>query len=203
MSEPAQGSRPDEGRIYAITLLGAVVVFLSAVGLAVAFDVDMKAFSGGDPARTAGSFLIGVAATAPLVVLLLAFSSSDLPALRKFRDSQIEFLAQIGFRLTPLRITMIGIAAGLSEEALFRGVLQTVLDRHAPLVVAVVGTNVLFGALHARTLLYAMIAGLVGIYLGVLFSWRGDLIAPITTHALYDVAALALADRMIRARYSQ
>lgn len=95
------------------------------------------------------------------------------------------------------------IGAGVSEELLFRGVLQTWSDRFLPLAFAILATNVLFGALHARTVLYAVIAGFVGVYLGVVFEASGNLVAPIVTHALYDAVALELARRAMAARHTR
>ena len=48
-----------------------------------------------------------------------------------------------------------------------------------------------------RTVLYAIIAGLVGVYLGVLYEATGNLLAPMTAHALYDAVALEYTRRAI------
>jgi membrane protease YdiL (CAAX protease family) len=145
----------------------------------------------------------GLVATAPLVLLLFWFMRTKNRTLASFRESQIDFLAQVGFRFTPLRIATMAIGAGVSEELLFRGVLQTWSDRFLPLAAAIVLTNTLFGALHARTLLYAVIAGFVGAYLGVIFEATENLLTAMVTHAAYDAVALELARRAIEQRQTR
>jgi membrane protease YdiL (CAAX protease family) len=71
---------------------------------------------------------------------------------------------------------------------------------YLPLWAALLITNFIFGLLHARTALYAVIAGLVGVYLGVVYVVTDNLLAPIITHTLYDAVALELARRAIAQR---
>ena len=50
--------------------------------------------------------------------------------------------------------------------------------------------SLLFGLAHALTRTYAVLATLVGFYLGFLFWLTGNLLAPILAHAVYDFVAL-------------
>ena len=75
---------------------------------------------------------------------------------------------------------------------LFRGVVQTALLDRLPAWAAVAATGVLFGLAHFLSLSYALLASLVGAYLGWLHLATGNLLAPILTHALYDFVALRL-----------
>ena len=54
--------------------------------------------------------------------------------------------------------------------------------------VALIGSNIVFGLAHFITPLYALVAGGLGLYLGILFDATGErnLLIPIITHALYD-----------------
>jgi membrane protease YdiL (CAAX protease family) len=90
--------------------------------------------------------------------------------------------------------------AGLGEEMLFRGVLQDVIARELTPLLAIVVAGVLFGLAHAISLAYAIFATLVGLYLGWLFVWSGDLAVPIVTHAVYDFVALVYLARFRRVR---
>lgn len=142
--------------------------------------------------------IFGLAATLPLLALLYGFMIAKWRLLAEFRTSQLKFFSEIGFELTPMRIVALALIAGVSEELMFRGVLQTAADRQLPLVAAIVLPSILFGLLHARTILYAVIAGLVGVYLGVLFWATESLCAPIITHALYDYIAFDWTRRAIK-----
>lgn len=143
---------------------------------------------------------IGLIAVLPLAIALKWFASTDQATLKSFRDSQIDFFANIGFEFTWPRILIISLAAGISEEILFRGVLQMAASGVMPVLFAIILPNILFGLLHMRTLLYAFIAGIVGIYLGAIFIITDNLLAPMISHGVYDVIALAYTKKAISLR---
>jgi membrane protease YdiL (CAAX protease family) len=87
----------------------------------------------------------------------------------------------------------LGIAAGLGEEMLFRGVLQYELLNRIGRVGAVGVSSVIFGLLHAVTPMYAFLATLASVYFGWLYLDTGNLVVPIVTHAVYDIGALLYA----------
>lgn len=132
----------------------------------------------------------GVGATLPLLALLWW-------CLRT-RWSPVARLVQVvETRLGPLfaDTSLLGLAlvaafAGLGEEVFFRGLLQEGLQQQLPPWAAVALAGAIFGLVHWVTPTYAVLAGLVGCYLGALFLLTGNLLAPILTHALYDLVAL-------------
>jgi len=192
-----QNEKPQEGDRDAFLFVLGCTLFLGAAayGLSLLLHTPLAPqimFSGNDIAW-------GVIATLPPAFFLFWFSRTSIPALVSFRQSQIAFFAGIGFEFTPLRIVLMAIGAGVSEELLFRGVLQTWLADHGPLVAAIIVSNVVFGLLHFRTALYAIIAGLIGVYLGVLYALTDNLITPIITHGLYDALALEYTRRAVAA----
>ena len=73
---------------------------------------------------------------------------------------------------------------------LFRGVLQYSLEAKVGTAGSLVVASIIFGALHAVTPLYALLAGIASLYFGYLYLSFGNLAVPIYAHALYDVAAL-------------
>ena len=56
--------------------------------------------------------------------------------------------------------------------------------------IAIVGVAILFGLLHAVNAAYAVLATLMGLYLGWLWMATGNLAVPIVAHAVYDFLAL-------------
>lgn len=132
----------------------------------------------------------GLGASVPLLGLAFLLTS---PVTRRIRPLQriYEKIREIlGAALPELRlqeVLLLSCAAGVGEEVLFRGALQTVLGAHGLWV-----SSLLFGALHAMTFTYFSLATLIGLYLGALFEWSGNLLAPILVHALYDALALWL-----------
>jgi membrane protease YdiL (CAAX protease family) len=89
-----------------------------------------------------------------------------------------------------LQLFAISLVAGLSEEAFFRGAIQGSLADRVNVILAVLLVSALFGAFHLLTWTYAIIAALIGAYLGLLWIWTGNLLTPMITHAVYDFAAL-------------
>ena len=134
----------------------------------------------------------GIAATAPLLLGLAWCLRTTLPPVVHLVRVVEGRIAPLFAGSAPAAIVLVALLAGLGEETLFRGVVQPALAAHLPLAVAVVATAALFGIAHWVTPTYALLAGLVGAYLGALLVLSGNLLVPIVAHALYDVVALAL-----------
>jgi membrane protease YdiL (CAAX protease family) len=98
-----------------------------------------------------------------------------------------------GCRLIDLAI--ISALAGIGEEALFRPIVQVsiaeLVGGSAGPWVGLAGAAVLFAAAHWITTTYAVVAGLIGLYLGWLWMVTGNLLVPMTTHAVYDFVVIA------------
>jgi hypothetical protein len=194
--QPGGRTARSETQTFAVLFLMSAMLAPLAFGAADILAIDLLALLNFSPETAA----LGVVATVPMLALLHWFMAAKHEKIERFRASQIEYFAQIGFRFTPLRIVLISLAAGIGEELLFRGVFQTLADRHMSSIAAIIATNAVFGLLHARSLAYALIAGLVGAYLGALFRLTASLAVPMIAHALYDVAALAVTEREIQRR---
>jgi len=92
---------------------------------------------------------------------------------------------------------LVGCAAGLGEEMLFRGVLQSAAVQKLGSTGGIVVASLLFGAVHLSTALYAVIACIAGLYFGSLYAWTGNLAIPLICHGVYDALALLWAHRAI------
>lgn len=112
-------------------------------------------------------------------------------------DQVAEHLLQ---RTSPTGLLALAVAAGTGEEALFRGVLQTAVGERLGPIAAVGLVGALFGAVHSISLGYALVATLMGLYLGAAFALTGNLFIPLIVHAAYDFAALLTSRRRIGAR---
>jgi len=133
---------------------------------------------------------IGVAAAIPLFLFFLWTLKSKLPVLSRHRHV-LDFLIRQLFGRWPIwQLAVISICAGVCEEALFRGALQASLTEWVGVGGAVAIVSLLFGASHLLSWTYGIIATAMGVYLGLLFYFTGDLLAPVLTHGFYDFAAL-------------
>ncbi len=134
---------------------------------------------------------LAVVATLPLLLALdLCSRIAWKPLTRLFREVERD-LTPLFARCSLLELAVISILAGIAEESLFRGVLQTALADWLHPSLALVAASVLFGLGHCITPAYVFLASAVGLYLGWLLMMSGNLLVPIIVHALYDFLALA------------
>jgi uncharacterized protein len=134
--------------------------------------------------------LWGAGATLPLVVpflLMTRWPVGPLKSIKRFTD---EVMVPLLAPCTVVDFLGISCLAGLGEEMLFRGVVQDAIAPYVPAWAALLLASALFGALHAVTISYAILAALMGVYLGGLYLISDNLFAPVVTHALYDFGAL-------------
>jgi membrane protease YdiL (CAAX protease family) len=95
---------------------------------------------------------------------------------------------------------MVAVLAGVGEELLFRGVVQAkLIDWTSPAIGVVIG-SLLFGAMHALSKTYFVLATLIGLCFGWLAWHYHDLVAPIVAHTVYDFVALLYLSRARCAR---
>lgn len=132
----------------------------------------------------------GVGATLPMFLLFAVSYRWPIGPVRRIKRLLAETL---GPSLAVCRwydLLLLAAVAGIGEELLFRGVLQPRLG--------LAGSNILFGVAHSISPLYALLAGVMGAYLGWLFEGTNNLLAPIVTHALYDFLAFLIVARDCR-----
>jgi membrane protease YdiL (CAAX protease family) len=133
----------------------------------------------------------GMLATLPMLAFFFASMRFPLGPLRAIREFLVEHLGPILNQCTWYDLLLVAAMAGLGEEILFRGLLQPWIGLFA--------SNVVFGVVHSVTPLYAVLAALIGAYLGALQTVTNNLWPPVLAHALYDfVAFLAVADEWKR-----
>jgi len=134
----------------------------------------------------------GIVGTAPLLLLLWWCLHTRVAPIARLVRLVMERVAPLFAGSSPATVALVAALAGVGEEVLFRGVVQTSLLEHLSPWAAVAVTAVLFGLAHCLTAAYALLAALIGAYLGWLHLVSGNLLVPIVTHALYDLVALLL-----------
>ncbi|GMI18181.1 hypothetical protein TrLO_g956 [Triparma laevis f. longispina] len=139
----------------------------------------------------------GILYTIPLGIFVLLTSSLEkkIPALKQVAmATESTILSLLGS--TPRLFTsilfgcLLGAVAGLGEELLFRGCIQTSLSTYLPAPLSLSLTSLLFALGHAITPLYALISFIASLYFGWVFNSTGDLMIPIIAHGLYDAVAV-------------
>jgi membrane protease YdiL (CAAX protease family) len=133
-----------------------------------------------------------VLALAPMLGLLVFAMRSRWPPMVRLRGQVSTLVRELFGGAAWWELLAVAIAAGAGEELLFRGALQPLAERWLGAAAGLILTSVLFGALHAASTAYFVLATLVGLYLGWLAQTFDDLVTPIFVHAAYDFAALCL-----------
>ena len=170
-------------------------MLLLAWGLARWLEVSPAAYLRLTPATV----LWGLLATAPLLLGLFWMLTSPAAPVRGLVDLVTQQIGPLVSRCTLVQLGCLAAVAGISEEVLFRGVVQPALAAGLPETVALVVASVLFGLVHAASRVYALFATVMGLYLGALFLLQGSLSPPILAHGLYDLVAL----NAVATRYRQ
>ena len=131
--------------------------------------------------------------------LLAICALSNSEAMKKIRAFQRDTIGHLLDECRWYDIVLLALLAGVCEEVLFRGFLFLWLVRFNS-VIAVLVSNLAFGAAHAATPLYGIMAAFLGLYLTALIAAdpTPNLLIPITAHTLYDIAAFALVLRDYR-----
>lgn len=145
--------------------------------------------------------LQGIAASVPLLAF---FSAIELGKFRFVRENALHLRAIItsifpaGKSTSRARVLatalLLGTVAGVGEEIVFRGFLQRLIERKAGVAGGVALSAAVFGACHAVTPTYALLAGLAGAFMSCVWMWSGhNLLVPIVAHSFYDFVAIVAA----------
>ena len=175
--------------LLAIGFQGGILIVAVALGYVLGFQF-WEAISW-SAAPVAFGILISIPMTLA-VILLVETAPGPFERMRK----DLELVIGLFKNCTLLDVLWLSILAGVGEEALFRGVLQPFRGQYTGPVASILIVGAVFGLIHAISLMYAVYAGIVGVGLGALYYWQGNLLAPMTVHAAYDFFALAYGLRL-------
>jgi uncharacterized protein len=147
------------------------------------------------------AILYGILGTIPLFLLFLLMEQLTAEPVVTIRRLLLETLGPSLHRYHWTDLFILAAIAGISEEILFRGVIQPWMESSWGITAGLIGSNILFGLVHAITPLYTVLATLVGIYLGLALDAGGErnLLTPIIIHGLYDFLAFLALMRSYRA----
>jgi membrane protease YdiL (CAAX protease family) len=143
---------------------------------------------------------LGAAASLPMLAGFVLCLYLPLAPLRRIRQVSIEFIKPLFQHCTLLDLALVSTLAGFGEELFFRAFLQAGLGDWLGVWVGLVAASVVFGLLHAITPTYALLASVVGAYLGWLWLASDNLLLPVLAHALYDFIALVYLMRWLEAK---
>jgi membrane protease YdiL (CAAX protease family) len=133
----------------------------------------------------------GLAGTVPLYLLFVVSYRTEHSGLKQIRELLLERLGPYLAACNAVDLLYLGMLAGVTEEILFRGVLQPWFEGNWGWLGGLVFSNLVFALAHWVTPLYGLLAGLTGAYLGwsMDFSGERNLVVPVLIHGIYDFLA--------------
>ncbi len=132
----------------------------------------------------------GAVATAPLLLAMRWCAGSEWEPLSDLMREVEEKIVPLFSTCAVSELLLISLLAGAGEELLFRGFIQSAVSERIGAWAGLLLASVLFGFGHMVTPVYAIVAGLIGLYLGALFMAFGNLLLVMIVHSLYDFVAL-------------
>lgn len=196
MNEPAEPNQPAESdpRFFLVAVL--FEAGLGVVALGIGWLVGVQPLSTWRFTLDAVGW--GIAATLPMLVGLWWINRFPVGPLRALKQLVVEELVPRFRDLRLWQLAALAAAAGVGEELLLRGLVQTGLTNLASRVltapaasgVGLVLAALLFGLMHPLSKTYATLCLLIGLYLGVIWLATGNLLVPVIAHGLYDFLAL-------------
>ena len=190
-AEPAIG----QGKLLLLLTVQAVVFAGLGIALWWLSGRPMGAFLAFGPVDLLTGLGLGAALSGLGAIVFFGFRSFADELVRLQGDTY-SFLRE---KLGPGAIVWVSLCAGISEEVLFRGGLQTLLSDHLGIVPAIAIASALFAAVHLAKPPIAVLIFAIGIVFGIVFWATGSLLAVILGHALYDVFALAYVQHRLHA----
>ncbi len=179
-------------RMTLIVLVTEVV--LAVVGLVVGRWIGTPILE--DARVDLRSGVLALAATLPLVAFAFWSMRTELAFFARLREVFRETVVPLFASCSLPELVLISIMAGIGEEVFFRAFLQGSLGRVVNPWIALALVSALFGVAHAVSIGYAIVAGLLGAYLGTLLLLTGNLFVAVAVHTLFDFVALLVISRM-------
>lgn len=164
-----------EGGLF---LIGLLLMGTSSAELWSGFDLSWRA--------TAYALLLGV----PMLVMLYLSERTQWSPLARLRDELDEKVMPIFANCKIVDLAIIAFLAGTGEELFFRGWLQGALINKFDVLLGILIASAIFGFMHYLSPIYAIYAGLTGLYLGLIYQTSGNLYIVMVIHAVYDFIAM-------------
>lgn len=168
-------------KLLLLTFLIEGIAMIAALIMAGFYDIEMFPLTG-NILRDVITGTSGALFPLVLFIYLLSEKAHNIPLIRSLRSTIIHDIKTIFSETKLVDLFFISLCAGVSEELLFRGVIQVKLG--------IVGASIIFGLLHCITPAYCVMATIMGFYMGGLFLYYDSLLVPVQVHFVYDLGAL-------------
>lgn len=90
------------------------------------------------------------------------------------------------------QIVFVSILAGVGEEILIRGALQSFLVSNSSPLIGIFAASLIFGLLHYLTKTYVVITFVIGFIFAIAFHLSNSMVLVMVAHTVYDIWAFAM-----------
>ncbi len=186
MKSKGEAARLSPRKVLGVFALQALI--FAAIGLM------LWSYSGRSPAEFLRADTSELVFGCVLGLGFIALAWGVIRAFPRFAEKMIrlqgETFSFLGDRFSFAAIILFSICAGVGEEALFRGGIQTLAGNYlgAPLAIAL--SSALFALMHLSKPVIGLILFAMGAVFGTVFWLTGSLLTVMIAHAIYDVFAL-------------
>ncbi len=184
---PEESQQPD-GFPMAVIVEGGIA--LVAVLLTWLFGVPLRELLPTSSNAFLHAVARGLLATLPMLAIFFWLVRSRWKPFAELRTQVEQILAGMFPNATIGQLALVAALAGVGEELLFRGVVQTIFGWWTSPLLGLALASLLFGVMHALSKTYFVLATTIGLGLGWLTWHYHDLVAPIVAHSTYDFIAL-------------
>jgi membrane protease YdiL (CAAX protease family) len=184
----AERRQPVNGFAMAVVVEGGLAV--AGLVLAWLFGLELRDQIPSGWPQLGAAVLRGLSVTVPMLLVFLWLVHSSRATLQQLRRQVESLIGEMFPTASMAQFAFVALLAGVGEELLFRGVLQTLIGQWTTPVFGLAITSLLFGLVHALSKLYFVMAALIGLCFGWLVFHYNDLVAPMVAHSLYDFIAL-------------
>lgn len=165
--------------VIAVLMEGAVLAL--ALALAWYFNINLLPVT----QDAAGDIIIGTLGAVPpfaLFIFTLSKKAEKIPLLGSLKEIVVKDIKGMFLNSGFMDLVLISLLAGIAEEILFRGVIQTRFG--------IVAASAVFGLVHCVSPAYIVVTVIMGFYIGAFYFFSGSLLIPIQIHFIYDLGAL-------------
>jgi membrane protease YdiL (CAAX protease family) len=177
-------------------LVGLQAAFFTVAGLAIFHQTDrpLAWFVTFDQAGLVGGLALALA----LILASMTLSALFPAYAQKLIRDQAHTYSFLKNRAPLPAVLFISLCAGIGEEALFRGGLQTWLGGFMSGPLALVLAALAFALIHFAKARVGALIFIIGCLFGWVYWYTGSLLTVMVGHALYDVYALWALQRAMR-----
>ncbi|MGB3738637.1 MAG: CPBP family intramembrane glutamic endopeptidase [Pontixanthobacter sp.] len=193
MTGKSDTARLTQRQVCTIFGVQAVAFCLLGAGLYYWTDRPIASFVVFDPSMTAWGLMMAGA--------MIVFAFGCFRVWPEFADRLMRLQrTNFAFLKPPFAwgpIVFLAICAGVGEEVLFRGGVQTFLSDLMGPFPAILATSAMFAALHISKPILTLLIFVIGIVFGIVYWMTGSLLLVMVAHSVYDIFAIRYLQRRL------